>query len=199
MQPGDLPRPHTHAPVQGLDEGPDNPPELQLPDAGADQPAGASRQTESTTRQDPATVLIETANGSRWKRWVDPDSGRTETLVETLVDGDERTAIIALGITPHVDEYFDGLDHQPGAEREHSPNQYTRTQDPPPTADEILERIHKRIENAFRDTDPSTERSAILLLDSTEFEWNRDEFDNFLARVARESPETQVIAYRPPR
>ena len=74
-----------------------------------------------------------------------------------------------------------------------------RTQDPPPTADEILERIHKRIENAFRDTDPSTERSAILLLDSTEFEWNRDEFDNFLARVARESPETQVIAYRPPR
>ena len=104
-------------------------------------------------------MLIETANGSRWKRWVDPDSGRTETLVETLAKGDERTAIIALGITPHVDEYFDGLDHQPGAEREHSPNQYTRRQDPPPTADEILERIQKRIENAFRDTDPSTERS----------------------------------------
>ena len=146
-------------------------------------------------------MLIETANGSRWKRWVDPDSGRTETLVETLAKGDERTAIIALGITPHVDEYFDGLDHQPGAEREHSPNQYTRTQDPPPTADEILERIHKRTsppttrsENAFRDTDPSTERSAILLLDSTEFEWNRDEFDNFLARVAKHKRIERITA-----
>ena len=182
----------TH-PSKGWTKGQIDPPELQLPDDGA------SRQTESTTSQDSATVLIETANGSRWKRWVDPDSGRTETLVEILAKGDERTAIIALGITPHVDEYFDGLDHQPGAEREHSPNQYTRTQDPPPTADEILERIHERIENAFRDTDPSTERSAILLLDSTEFEWNHDDFGNFLARVARESPETQVIAYRAPR
>ena len=188
----------TH-PSKGWTKGQVDPPELLPPDAQADQPASASRQAESTSAQDPATVLIETANGSRWKRWVDPDSGRTETLVETLAEGDKRTAIIALGITPHVDEYFDGLDHQPGAEREHSPNEYRRRQDPPPTADEILERIHKRIENAVRDTDPSTERSAILLLDSTEFEWNRDEFDNFLTRVGRESPDTQVIAYRPPR
>ena len=187
----------TH-PSKGWTKGQIDPPELQPPDAGADQPASGSQQAKPASTQDPATVLIETANGSRWKRWV-ADSGRTETLVETLAKGDERTAIIALGITPHVDEYFDGLDHQPGAKREHSPNQYTKTQDPPPTVDEILERIHKRIENAFRDTDPSTERSAILLLDSTEFEWNHDEFGNFLARVARESPETQVIAYRPPR
>ena len=186
-------------PSKGWTKGQIDPPELIPRNRNADGQATPEQAAQNAALPNPATVLIETANGSRWKRWIDPVTGRTETLVETLAPGDERTAVIALELTPRVDEYFDGLDHQPGAEREHIHNGVETAPGPEPAPDEILDRIRKRIEQAFPTSGPENRRSAILLLDSTQLGWKQEQLNSFLNEVANESAETQVIAYLPTR